>query len=73
MAKQEGIFVDNCTVEEELGGGKFKIKLPNGSFATCHITGKMRQKKIRVLPMDKVLIELSPYNIEQGIIRYRNK
>lgn len=73
MPKQEGIFVDNCIVEEELGCGKFKIKLPNGSEAICHLSGKMRTKKIRVLPMDKVLVELCPYNLEQGIIKYRNK
>ncbi len=71
--KQEGIAVDNCLVEEELGGGKFRVSLPNGAKAICHITGKMRMKKIRVLPMDRVLVELSPYNLEQGIIKYRNK
>lgn len=71
--KQEGIFVDNCIVEEELGAGKFRVKLPNGNLAMCHLAGKMRQKHIRVLPMDKVLIELCPYNLEQGIIKYRNK
>ena len=73
MAKEEGIFVDNCLVEEELGCGKFKVKLPNDNFAICHLSGKMRTKKIRVLPMDKVLVELCPYNLEQGIIKYRNK
>ena len=73
MAKQEGITVDNCIVECELGYGKFNVKLPNGSFATCHLSGKMRQNKIRVVACDRVMIELSPYNLEQGIITYRYK
>ena len=73
MAKQEGIAVDNCIVESELGYGKFNVKLPNGSFATCHLAGKMRQHKIRVVACDRVMIELSPYNLEQGIITYRYK
>lgn len=73
--KQEGIAVDNCIVEEELGYGKFRVSLPNGAKAICHVTGKMKMnmKKIRVVPMDRVLVELSPYNLEQGIIKYRNK
>ena len=86
MAKQEGIAVDNCIVESELGYGKFNVKLPNGSFATCHLSGKMRrhnnnasasgkmrQHNIRVVACDRVMIELSPYNLKQGIIIYRYK
>lgn len=73
MAKEGSIAVDNCKVLEELGNGKFRVAMPNGKEAICHISGKIRLHKIRVLPDDRVLIEVSPYNLQQGRITYRYK
>ncbi len=51
----------------------FKVKLANGHEITAHISGKLRMNYIRILPGDKVLVELSPYDLTKGRITWRNK
>ena len=72
--KVEGITVKGCLVTEALGGDKFKVKMPNEQELVCYIGGKLRQKYIRIIPFDKVTIELSPYDVmNNGRIVYREK
>lgn len=72
--KTEGIVVEGCLVLEALGGDKFKVKLPNEHEMTCHISGKIRKNHIRILPFDKVTIELSPYDVlNNGRIIFRDR
>ncbi len=72
MAKQESIQVEG-TVLETLPNAAFKVKLENGHEILAHISGKMRMNYIRILPGDKVLLELSPYDLQRGRIVYRYK
>jgi translation initiation factor IF-1 len=72
MAKQESIQVE-ATVEETLPNASFKIKLDNDHQVLAHISGKMRKHYIRILPGDRVLVELSPYDLSRGRIVYRYK
>ncbi len=72
MAKQESIQVEG-TVSENLPNASFKVKLENGHEILAHISGKMRMHYIRILPGDKVLVELSPYDLNKGRITYRYK
>jgi len=72
MAKQESIQVEG-TVLETLPNASFKVKLENGHEILAHISGKMRMHYIRILPGDKVLLELSPYDLKRGRIVYRYK
>ena len=72
MAKQESIQVEG-SVLETLPNAAFKVKLENGHEILAHISGKMRMHYIRILPGDKVLIELSPYDLNRGRITYRFK
>lgn len=72
MAKQESIQVEG-TVLETLPNAAFKVKLDNGHEILAHISGKMRMHYIRILPGDKVLLELSPYDLNRGRITYRYK
>ncbi|MBR2651525.1 translation initiation factor IF-1 [bacterium] len=60
-------------IEEIFPGSKFKVKLENDVLITCTLSGKMKVNSIRVLPGDKVDVELSPYDLTQGIISYRHK
>ena len=74
MAKTDNITVEGCLVLEALGGDKFKCKLPNEHEMICHISGKLRKNHIRILPYDKVTLELSPYDVmNNGRIVYREK
>jgi len=70
MAKEEAIEV-NGTVEEALPNAMFKVELENGHTVLAHISGKMRRYRIRVLPGDKVTVELSPYDLTRGRITFR--
>ncbi|HAS88606.1 translation initiation factor IF-1 [Maridesulfovibrio sp.] len=70
MAKEEGISV-NGTVEEALPNAMFRVELENGHEVLAHISGKMRKFRIRVMPGDKVTVELSPYDLTRGRITYR--
>ncbi|HVR29613.1 MAG TPA: translation initiation factor IF-1 [Thermoanaerobaculia bacterium] len=68
--KEEAIEVE-ATVEETLPNAMFRVKLDNGHAVLAHISGKMRKHFIRILPGDKVLVELSPYDVTRGRIVYR--
>ena len=72
MAKKENIEVEG-TVLESLPNGFFKVKLSNNHEVLAHISGKIRMHFIRVLPGDRVLVELSPYDLDRGRITYRLK
>ena len=72
MDKKEAIEVEG-TVVEALPNAMFRVELPNGHEVLAHISGKIRMHYIRVLPGDKVLIELSPYDLKRGRITYRLK
>ena len=72
MAKQESIQVEG-TVLETLPNAAFKVKLKDDHEILAHISGKMRMNYIRILPGDKVLLELSPYDLQRGRIVYRYK
>jgi translation initiation factor IF-1 len=72
MPKKEVIEVEG-TVVEALPNAMFRVELPNGHEVLAHISGKIRMHYIRVLPGDKVLIELSPYDLKRGRITYRLK
>lgn len=70
MAKKEAIEVEGV-VAEALPNATFAVKLANGHSVLAHISGKIRVHYIRVLPGDKVLVELSPYDLTRGRITYR--
>jgi translation initiation factor IF-1 len=72
MAKEEAIEVV-ATVIEPLPNAMFRVELENGHAVLAHISGKMRKHFIRILPGDKVLVELSPYDLSRGRITYRYK
>ncbi len=72
MAKEEAIEVV-AVVVEPLPNAMFKVELENGHEVLAHISGKMRKHFIRILPGDKVLVELSPYDLKRGRIVYRYK
>ena len=72
MAKEEGIQVEG-TVIEPLPNATFRVELENGHKVLAHISGKMRMHFIKILPGDKVTIELSPYDLTRGRIVYRYK
>ena len=70
MAKKEAIEVEG-TVSEALPNAVFRVELANGHMVLAHISGKMRMNFIRVLPGDRVLVELSPYDLSRGRVTYR--
>lgn len=72
MAKQSSIQLDG-TVTESLGNAMFRVELENGHVVLAHISGKLRQNFIRILPGDKVTMELSPYDLTKGRIIWRDK
>ncbi|MGH7742814.1 MAG: translation initiation factor IF-1 [Candidatus Eiseniibacteriota bacterium] len=72
MPKEEGIQVEG-TVVEPLPNATFRVELENGHKVLAHISGKMRMHFIKILPGDKVTIELSPYDLTRGRIVYRYK
>ncbi len=72
MAKEEAIAVEG-TVLEPLPNATFKVELDNGHEVLAHISGKMRMHYIRILPGDRVQVELSPYDLTRGRITYRYK
>ncbi|GAB6162331.1 translation initiation factor IF-1 [Desulfothermus naphthae] len=72
MAKEESIEVTGI-VKEALPNAMFKVELENGHEVLGHISGKMRKYYIRILPGDKVKVELSPYDLTRGRIVYRYK
>ncbi|RVU54070.1 translation initiation factor IF-1 [Anaerosphaera multitolerans] len=72
MAKEDVIEVEG-TVVEALPNTNFKVKLENGHIILAHISGKLRMNYIRILPGDKVTVELSPYDLTRGRITWRKK
>ena len=72
MAKEEPIKVDG-KVLETLPNAMFKVELENKHVLLAHISGKMRMHFIKILPGDKVIVELSPYDLNRGRITYRYK
>lgn len=72
MGKQDVIKQDGV-VQESLGNAKFRVRLQNDHEIICHIAGKMRMHYIRILPGDKVTVEMSPYDLTKGRITYRFK
>lgn len=70
MAKEEAIEVEGVVIET-LPNAMFRVELNNGHRVLGHISGKMRKHFIRILPGDKVVIELSPYDLSRGRIVYR--
>lgn len=72
MVKEGSIEVDGI-VQEALPNAMFKVELDNGHVVLAHISGKMRKFYIRILPGDRVKVELSPYDLTRGRITYRMK
>lgn len=72
MPEKEVIEVEG-TVVESLPNATFRVELANGHIVLAHISGKMRKHYIRILPADKVLVELTPYDLNRGRITYRFK
>jgi translation initiation factor IF-1 len=72
LAKQEGVSVEG-TVVEALPNAMFRVELENQHTVLAHISGKMRMYFIRILPGDRVTVELSPYDLSRGRITYRYK
>lgn len=72
MAKEDVIEVEG-TVVDALPGAMFKVQLANGHVVLAHISGKLRQNYIKIIPGDKVTMELSPYDLTRGRITWRAK
>ena len=72
MAKEDAIEVEG-TVVEALPNTNFKVELENGHIILAHISGKLRMNYIKILPGDKVKVELSPYDLNRGRITWRAK
>ena len=72
MAKQ-GIIKQDGTIEEALSNAMFRVRLENDHVILATISGKMRMHYIRILPGDKVAVEMSPYDLSRGRITYRYK
>jgi len=72
MPKETSIKVDG-TILETLPNATFRVELENGHVVLAHISGKMRMHFIKILPGDKVTVELSPYDLTRGRITYRYK
>jgi translation initiation factor IF-1 len=70
--KEEGIQVEGAVIEP-LPNAMFRVELDNGHRVLAHISGKMRMHYIRILPGDRVLVELSPYDLSRGRVVYRYK
>ena len=72
MAKEEAIEVEG-TIIEPLPNAMFRVELDNGHKVLAHISGKMRMHFIKILPGDRVTIELSPYDLSRGRVTFRTK
>ncbi|MGF1534011.1 MAG: translation initiation factor IF-1 [Bernardetiaceae bacterium] len=72
MPKQSNIEQDGM-VTEALSNAMFRVKLENGHEVTAHISGKMRMNYIKILPGDRVKLDMSPYDLTKGRITYRYK
>ena len=72
MSKQDVIEIEG-TVKEALPNAQFMVELPNGHTILAHISGKLRMNFIRILPGDKVTVQMSPYDVTRGRITWRSK
>ena len=72
MSKQDVIEIEG-TVTEALPNAQFMVELPNGHTILAHISGKLRMNFIRILPGDKVTVEMTPYDLTRGRITWRSK
>lgn len=72
MSKEDVIEVEG-TILEALPNATFRVELPNGHKILAHVSGKLRMNFIRILPGDKVTVEISPYDLEKGRITWRAK
>ena len=72
MAKEDLIEVEGV-IKEALPNAKFRVQLDNGHLVLAHISGKIRMNFIRILPGDRVKVELSPYDLSKGRITFRTK
>ncbi|ASY11382.1 InfA Translation initiation factor 1 (IF-1) [Candidatus Nanopelagicaceae bacterium] len=73
MASKDGAIEIEGSVAEALPNAMFRVELTNGHKILAHISGKMRKNYIRILPGDRVIVELSPYDLTRGRIIYRYK
>ena len=73
MSKKDGAIELEGTIMESLPNAMFRVELANGHKVLAHISGKMRMNYIRILPDDRVVVELSPYDLTRGRITYRYK
>ena len=73
MAKKDGAIELEGTITESLPNAMFRVELDNGHKVLAHISGKMRMHYIRILPGDKVKVEMSPYDLSKGRITFRYK
>ncbi len=72
LSKQDVIEIEG-TVVEALPNAQFRVELPNGKVILAHISGKLRMNFIKILPGDKVTVEMSPYDLTKGRITWRAK
>ncbi len=72
MSKQPSLEIDG-RITEALSNAMFRVELENGHVITAHISGKMRMHYIKILPGDKVKVEMSPYDLTKGRITFRYK
>lgn len=73
MAKKDDVIEVEATVFETLPNAMFKVELQNGAVILAHVSGKIRMNYIRILPGDKVTVEISPYDLTRGRITFRHK
>lgn len=73
MANTKEVIEVEGTVIEALPNVKFKVELENGHIVLAHVSGKMRMHYIKILPGDRVTLEMTPYDLEKGRITYRHK
>ncbi len=73
MAKEEGAFEVDGTVTQALANTRFRVKLDTGDEVMAHVAGRMRKFFIRIVPGDRVKVELSPYDLTKGRIVYRER
>ena len=71
MGQKEDAFVVSGTVTQALANTRFRVQLDTGSEVLAHVAGKMRKNFIRIVPGDKVKVEISPYDLTRGRIVYR--
>lgn len=72
MPKKESIEVEGVVIES-LPNAAFRVELANGHVVLAHVSGRIRKNYVRILPQDRVLVELSPYDLSRGRITYRLK